>query len=75
MREDQVSFKTLVLIGLVSVSACSTSEQRKEAEVARGKKDLAAEIGRICALPELTRDIELKKLKERTGIELYCASK
>jgi hypothetical protein len=67
--------KALVLVGFVILAACTTSEERKEVETAKVKKNVAHEIARICALPHPARDEELKKLKERTGMELYCATK
>ena len=53
---------------------CQTEAERK-AENARIEKQAVKEINRICALPEDQRDAELKKIKEQSGMVLYCGSK
>jgi hypothetical protein len=57
----------------LAITGCSTGAQRKAAERAAFKKEVAAEVERICALPEHDRGAELKKVKEESGLELYCA--
>lgn len=55
--------------------ACTTPAERRAAENARVEKQAAAEINRICALPEAEREAELKKIKDQSGMVLYCGSK
>jgi hypothetical protein len=55
--------------------ACTTPAERQAAENARVEKQAAAEINRICALPEAEREAELKKIKDQSGMVLYCGSK
>jgi len=38
------------------------------------QKQAAQEITRICSLPEADREVALKKLKEESGVVLYCAA-
>jgi len=54
---------------------CTTPAQRQAAENARVEKQAAQEINRICALPEAEREAELKKIKDQSGMVLYCGSK
>jgi hypothetical protein len=56
-------------------SACETEAQPKAQENARVEKRAAAEINRICALPDDEREAELKKIKDQSGMVLYCGSK
>jgi hypothetical protein len=42
------------------------------AENAAAKKSLAAEIDRICALPDSERQDALDRLKRESGYELQC---
>jgi outer membrane biogenesis lipoprotein LolB len=68
----------LVVAGLGAVLlllACTTAAERRAAENARIEKQAAAEINRICALPEAEREAELKKIKDQSGMVLYCGSK
>jgi hypothetical protein len=62
----------LMLTGVMTVSACATPSQRKTAENDAIQKKAAQEISRICSLPEPERDAELKKLREESGMVLYC---
>ena len=55
--------------------SCTTPSERRAAENARVEKQAAAEINRICALPEAEREAELKKIKDQSGMVLYCGSK
>lgn len=55
--------------------ACQTEAERKAAENARIEKQAAKEIKRICALPDEQREAELKKIKDGSGMVLYCGSK
>jgi hypothetical protein len=43
------------------------------AENAATKKNIAAEIERLCALPDSERQAALAKLKKESGYELQCA--
>lgn len=62
----------LVLCGLC---ACETPAERKAAHNAEINRKAAAEINRICALPDDQREAELKKIKDQSGMVLYCGSK
>jgi hypothetical protein len=54
--------------------ACETEKDRKAAANARIEKEAAKEINRICALPDDQREAELKKIKEQSGMVLYCGT-
>ncbi len=58
------------LLGILA--ACETPAQRQARENARIVKEGDKEIKRICALPEDQREAELKKIKEESGMVLYC---
>jgi hypothetical protein len=62
-------------IALAFVAACETEAERKAGENARIQKQAAKEINRICSLPDDRREAELKKIKEQSGMVLYCGSK
>jgi hypothetical protein len=62
-------------ITLLAFAGCETPAERRAAENARIEKQAAAEINRICALPEAERAAELKKIKDQSGMVLYCGSK
>ena len=64
--------KTLTLIGLVVITACSTAGQRKAAENASIQQNVATEIRRICALPESERQAEMQKIKGEAGVVVAC---
>ena len=61
------------VLGCLGLSGCSTPDQREAAESAAIKKEVAAEIDRICSLAEPERTAELEKVKRESGMELYCA--
>jgi hypothetical protein len=67
------------LIGLVAsllaLAGCQTPSEQQAAKNAEINKQAAAEINRICALPDVERDLELKKIKEQSGVVLYCGNK
>jgi hypothetical protein len=65
---------TALCLGL-AINACETPRQHKAAEDAAIKKQAADEIARICALHGAEREAELQKLKDASGMELYCADK
>lgn len=58
------------LLILLSISACETAAQK--AHNAELNRPASEEMHRICALHGEERAEELKKLKEQTGLELYC---
>lgn len=60
---------------LCSLCACETPAERQAARNAEINRKAAAEINRICALPEEQREAELKKIKDQSGMVLYCGSK
>jgi len=60
----------VVLLG--ALSACDTPAERQARENARIVRQGDKEIKRICALPEDQREAELKKIKDESGMELYC---
>jgi len=64
----------LILAPFILLSACTTPAQRRAAENAAIQKQAAQEITRICSLPEADREVALKKLKEESGVVLYCAA-
>jgi hypothetical protein len=74
----RISDLALALVA-VGLAACETQAgrqaQEKAAERARIEKAAAVEINRVCALPEEEREAELKKIKEQSGVVLFCGSK
>ena len=57
---------------LFALSACQTAAQKQSAQNAEVNHQAAQEIERICALHGDARTAELKKIKEQSGLELYC---
>jgi len=64
-----------LLLLACTLMGCTTAAERRATENARVEKQAAAEINRICALPETEREAELKKIKDQSGMVLYCGSK
>jgi hypothetical protein len=64
--------KTLTLIGLIAITACSTAGQRRAAENAAIQDSAAKEIRRICALPQSERQAEIQKIKDEAGVVVAC---
>jgi hypothetical protein len=64
--------KVSTLAGLIVLAACSTAGQRKATENASIQQDAAAEIRRICALPESERQAEIQKVKDEAGVVVAC---
>jgi hypothetical protein len=62
------SVTVLMLGGVILLGGCATAAQRRAAENAA----TAQEVERICSLPPAERDAELKKLKEQSGMALFC---
>lgn len=56
----------------LALTACAATRDEPAAENAAIKKDIAAEIERICGLPEPERAAELAALRRRSGYELQC---
>ena len=65
-----------VAVGLIGLlTACESPAQRQAERNAESNQEVTAEITRICLLPPDQRDTELKKIKEQSGMVLYCGSK
>ena len=64
-----------ISVGLLMLAACQTPAEHQAAKNAEINKQAAAEINRICALPDAQREAELKKVKEQSGVVLYCGNK
>lgn len=65
-------FPFIVSLAVLVVAACSTAAQRKAADIAAINKQAAQEIKRICALPEPERQAEIKRVKDESGVVVYC---
>ena len=63
-------------LGLVLIlsSACQTPAQKQAAQNAEVNRQAAKEIERICALHGEERAAELKKIRDQSGLELFCPS-
>ncbi len=76
IRARGVGPALLVLAAAVALlAACETPDQRQARKNARMEKEAAKEINRICSLPEDKREAELKKIKEQSGMVLYCGNR
>lgn len=65
--------RILMLGGILVAGGCATQQKTAPApENGAVKKEAAQEINRICSLPEAEREPELKKLKEESGLVLFC---
>jgi hypothetical protein len=63
----------VVGIGLVVLSGCNTAPPGGvKAGPTAVETKAAAEIQRICALPTGEREAELKKIKDESGMVIYC---
>jgi hypothetical protein len=60
------------LFVLTTLWACQTPSQKQAAHNAEINRRAAREIERICALHGDARAVELKKIKDESGLELYC---
>jgi hypothetical protein len=69
MRPAVCFLAALVLAG------CATAEQKKAAQDAAVQKRAATEIERICSLPEAEREARIQKIKDESGMVLYCGNK
>ena len=63
------------LVLALVLAACEAPAERQAAENARIQKQAAKEINRICALPMEQREAELEKIKEQSGMVLYCGNR
>lgn len=67
------SLKTLPLaFGMFLVGACSTEAQRRADEDSQLPRKVAAEVARICSLPQPARDAEIKKTRDESGFVVRC---
>jgi hypothetical protein len=64
-----------LVASLVALGSCQTPSEQQAAKNAEINKHAAAEVNRICALPDAEREAELKKIKEQSGVVLYCGNK
>lgn len=55
--------------------ACETPADKQSARNAEINRQAAVEINRICSLPKDEREAELQKIKQESGVVLYCGSK
>jgi hypothetical protein len=56
-------------IAVAIVGCASTSDAGRRAV----KQEVALEVERVCALEQPARDVEMKKIKAESGLEIYCA--
>lgn len=56
-------------------AACAPAPQRTGGKGAQPPQDIAAEVSRICALPVAEREKALEKLKQDSGMVLFCGSR
>ena len=62
----------VALLGLAALCSCETPAQKQAAHNAEVNRQASKEIKRICALHGDERAAELKKIKDQSGLELYC---
>ena len=60
---------------LICLSACETQAQRKAQQSQTLTKQAGQEIDRICSLPEAERAAELQRIKDQSGMVLYCGNR
>jgi hypothetical protein len=70
---DTVVSSLAIALGLLS--GCQTPAEKQATHNAEINLQATVEINRICALPEDQREAELKKIKDQSGMVLYCGSK
>jgi hypothetical protein len=68
MRE--VNMRRLWLVAPIVIAGCAAA--RPPAEDAAAQKAMAERIDQICSLPKSEQDAAIAKLKEETGMVLYC---
>jgi hypothetical protein len=69
----QASLLTSIVALLTAATAsCQVSDPKSAARNAELNRPAAPEMSRICALHGDERETELRKLKDLTGLELYC---
>jgi hypothetical protein len=59
---------SLMLIG------CGTATSRRAPDAGKTTQKAIQKIDRICALPQLEREAQLKRLEAETGVVLFCHS-
>lgn len=64
--------RVLLLIAATLLTACATPGEAPPPGPSPRREKAAAEIDRICALPEDERQAEIRKIKQESGLELYC---
>jgi len=72
---DTIQLKKIASISyavLVLMTACESTEQRKEKVNLAMRARAAQEIHRICALPEPERTAEIKKVKDESAMVVAC---
>jgi hypothetical protein len=62
----------VALVVSILITGCVGQTQRDSPERADIEREAALEVERICALPEAQREIELKKIKDESGMVIYC---
>jgi hypothetical protein len=75
IRSGSLAPLTVSALALAALSACETPAQQQAEESASIEKQAAKEMARICALPNEQREAELKKIREKSGLVLYCGGK
>jgi len=68
-----MSLLKVALLGIsaILVGCAPTAQNTRNA----APSDIAAEVARICALPAAEREKALEKLKQDSGMVLFCGSK
>jgi len=65
--------KTLTLaFSVLFVSACTTEAPHRADEEAELQRKVAAEITRICSLPQPERETEIKRAREESKVVVRC---
>jgi len=67
-----LSWGCALLLVVTVFSACQTAAQKLAAHNAKVNRQASKEIERICALHGEEQAAELKKIKDESGLELYC---
>ena len=62
----------LILACTLVLGGCSAATPRRAPDVSKTTQKAVQKIDRICALPPVERDAELKKLEAQTGVVLFC---
>jgi hypothetical protein len=65
----------LFALAVLLVGACSTDAQPRADESREIQRKAAAEVTRICALPEPDRDAEISKARDESGVVVRCPTR